>query len=387
MPDSTLASLTAATAATGGLFYGTQSGADRKFTITAPGASLMEATTAAIQRTALGMEIGTNVQAQGSILDKLQAATWVNGMIPVYTTAGPGGFIAFSGTPAILGANTFNALQQFSGTTHAGLRLNNLTTTERDAIASPAAGMTVWNTTTTRLNLYDGSAWTSGFVRLVGDTMTGALVISTGSDVATNLKIMNATGATPRVQMGTLATSTTYGAVYLGSVTPGATNYAIIGDGSGNTYLNATAIRFSAGGTEHSNISATQFNLLASQPVAWNSNLFLVPRAASSAWLGMGAASATPIEQVFAGCDGSGSNITGGILNISAGRGTGTGIAGVLNFRSHAAAASSSTVNVTPVNVLSIIRPGVIRITGIPTSSAGLSTGDVYSNAGILTIV
>lgn len=45
MSDKTLASLTAATPATGGLIYGTQGGADRKFTVTAAGAAMMEATT------------------------------------------------------------------------------------------------------------------------------------------------------------------------------------------------------------------------------------------------------------------------------------------------------------------------------------------------------
>jgi len=54
MPDSTLANLTAATAATGGLFYGTQSSADKKFTLTAAGAALLEAANAAAQITALG---------------------------------------------------------------------------------------------------------------------------------------------------------------------------------------------------------------------------------------------------------------------------------------------------------------------------------------------
>lgn len=53
MADKTLSSLTAATPATGGLIYGTQSGADRKFTLSAAGAAVAEATTAADQRTAL----------------------------------------------------------------------------------------------------------------------------------------------------------------------------------------------------------------------------------------------------------------------------------------------------------------------------------------------
>ncbi len=43
MADQSLASLTAAAPATGGLIYGTQGGADRKFTLTAAGAALMEA--------------------------------------------------------------------------------------------------------------------------------------------------------------------------------------------------------------------------------------------------------------------------------------------------------------------------------------------------------
>jgi hypothetical protein len=55
MADSTLAALTAATAATGGLYYGTQTGADRKFTMTAAGATLAEAANAAAQVTALGV--------------------------------------------------------------------------------------------------------------------------------------------------------------------------------------------------------------------------------------------------------------------------------------------------------------------------------------------
>jgi hypothetical protein len=88
-----------------------------------------------------------------------------------------------TGTAAILGANTFTALQQFTGTTHAGLRLNNLTTVQRDAIASPQAGMAIWNTTAARLQLHNGSAWTAGMVRLDGDTMTGALTIGVASSL------------------------------------------------------------------------------------------------------------------------------------------------------------------------------------------------------------
>ena len=101
--------------------------------------------------------------------------------------------------------------------------------------------------------------------------------------------------------------------------------------------------------------------------------------------LGIGAASATPVAQTLGGAQGAGTNITGGDLNLGT-QGTGTGTGGRINLQTHAAGSSGTTLG-TLVNVLSIISPGVIRITGIPTSSAGLSSGDVYSNAGILTIV
>lgn len=55
-----------------------------------------------------------------------------------------------------------------------------LTTTQRDAL-TPTAGSIIWNTTTARINNYTGSAWTDGWVRLGGDTMTGPLEIQNGA--------------------------------------------------------------------------------------------------------------------------------------------------------------------------------------------------------------
>ena len=57
MAHSTIAAMTAATAATGGIFYGVQAGADRKFTQTAAGAAMNEAADAAAQRTLLNCAI------------------------------------------------------------------------------------------------------------------------------------------------------------------------------------------------------------------------------------------------------------------------------------------------------------------------------------------
>jgi hypothetical protein len=89
--------------------------------------------------------------------------------------------------------DTMTGLLQFSGVTHAGFRANNLTTAERDAIVGPAAGMLVFNTTSTRFNYHDGSAWTTGWTKLAGDIMTGLLQF-TGTTHA-GLRLLNITTA------------------------------------------------------------------------------------------------------------------------------------------------------------------------------------------------
>ena len=61
-----------------------------------------------------------------------------------------------------------------------GVQIPNMTTTERDAVSSPETGALVWNTTTSAVNQYNGSAWgTVGIsedttkLPLAGGTMTG----------------------------------------------------------------------------------------------------------------------------------------------------------------------------------------------------------------------
>jgi len=59
-------------------------------------------------------------------------------------------------------ANIWRRRQQFEGTDHPGFRLQNLTTTQRDALTGDGAakaGDKIWNTTQAALNIYDGSAW------------------------------------------------------------------------------------------------------------------------------------------------------------------------------------------------------------------------------------
>ena len=40
-----------------------------------------------------------------------------------------------------------------------GVQIPNMTTTERNAVSSPETGALIWNTTTSAVNQYNGSAW------------------------------------------------------------------------------------------------------------------------------------------------------------------------------------------------------------------------------------
>lgn len=73
----------------------------------------------------------------------------------------------------------------FSGADHAGIRLNNLTTTERDAL-TPAAGMVVYNSTANRVQFRNNATWEE-MVRRSGDTLTGPLLLSDGVTAAPGL--------------------------------------------------------------------------------------------------------------------------------------------------------------------------------------------------------
>jgi hypothetical protein len=59
-------------------------------------------------------------------------------------------------------ANVWRRPQSFEGTDHYGLRLINLTSTQRDALTGSGAakaGALIWNTTTSAVEFYDGSSW------------------------------------------------------------------------------------------------------------------------------------------------------------------------------------------------------------------------------------
>lgn len=138
-----------------------------------------------------------------------------------------------------------SSLLELSSTTLA-MRFNNQTTTQRDAIASPTAGMQVYNSTTSRMDVYNG-AWLEYATTLVAGSGTGATSFNANGVVVSNTTTTGAlqaitltngqlaigsTGATP------VAANITAGAGI--SVTNGAGSITIAASGAGFTWTDVT---------------------------------------------------------------------------------------------------------------------------------------------------
>jgi hypothetical protein len=98
------------------------------------------------------------------------------------------------------GDNTMSGGMTFSGTTKT-LRVAQMTTTQRDAIASPSNGMMIYNTTTGVMNQYIGGAWTTfatGSVTNAADGTAGKVDLATTTELAA-LTATDASSSAPNV--------------------------------------------------------------------------------------------------------------------------------------------------------------------------------------------
>jgi hypothetical protein len=231
---------------------------------------------------------------------------------------------------ATLAANTFTGLQQFSGTTHAGIRLNNLTTAERDALTG-AAGMAIWNTTDGRLQLHNGSAWTSGMVRLSGDTMTGALVINAASGFTGRILDAQVNGVTK-------GHFTHDGRVVLSADTFNNFSTPVVqtGSGRGLCTTGGSLLNVAAGSVDCLGISPTSITTGSGQrlgfssattPGASDAETFFMRDSTSVIQMGADTAtnSATATGQTLKAPDATGTTSTGGSLTLQGGNGTSSG--------------------------------------------------------------
>jgi len=303
---------------------------------------------------------------------------------------------------ATLGANTFTALQQFSGTDHAGIRLNNLTTTQRDALTG-AAGMVIWNTTDGRMQLHNGTSWTSGMVRLTGDTMTGVLALPAGSVSAPALNF-GSSGTGWYASASNLMDASISGTRRFAL---SADKLVITGAEAGGRVLDLTSsygtayFTVTGGGTlffsNGAYASASNGELRGAQVgnssnfcgILYDSGSALAAIRPSTTTLQIGTGAASPIAYAVRGASaraGTDSNAAGASLTLAGGNGTGTGGGGALIFQTSPVGSSGTSAN-TPITRMTIKRDGVINMSGMPTSSAGLSSGDLWNDAGTIKIV
>lgn len=347
-----------------------------------------------------------------------------------------------------LAGGTLSGLLNFSGTTHAGIRLNSLTTTQRNALTA-GAGDFLLNTTLNQFQGYVSGAWvslatlgantftsaqtfdattgaifpgsTSGNATVKAPAIAGTSVI-TLPGVTSTLAILGAnifTGA-QNITDATASTSSVTGALKVagGAGIAGKLCVGTLGKSDGTVIFDGN--NFISQGA-NSGIQSSATNLLFGNAV---DSYFFTLRAADglfapstgafgftdgasyngtlSSWFKYGGAAAiiqmgsnaasSQISQTFRACGariGTDTNTTPtNTLTIAGPHNTGTGTGGDLRLGVYGTNGASGTAIGTLNTVLTIVAARkTVNISSIPTSAAGLSSGDVYSNAGILTIV
>jgi hypothetical protein len=104
-----------------------------------------------------------------------------------------------------------------------------------------------------------------------------------------------------------------------------------------------------------------------------------------TAYFGQSESSATTYDFTLSTTQGLGTDISAGDFYIKAGGGTGTGVGGHLIFQTCEAGTTGSAINSATTH-LEINDIGEIIMATLPTSSAGLPTGALWNNSGVLNI-
>lgn len=157
----------------------------------------------------------------------------------------------------------------FSGTTHAGVKLNSLTTTQRDAL-TPAEGMIIYNSTTSQVEVYQGGAWVSSSsgVSDATETVKGIGEIATQAEIEAGTEL-GGTGASLIVNPKNLKSSVYYtglpssdekAALAGTSGTPSGTNKFVTNADTSSTPTGTNIIRATGGKLNTTYIDGTLTN-------------------------------------------------------------------------------------------------------------------------------
>lgn len=360
MPDSTLSALTASTPGTAGLLYTVQGGADRKLSMTAAGAQMLEAANAAAQQVLLGITGGGAISLGG------------------YTLTIPA-----TGTAALLGtANVFTTLQTI---TQASANTGILASTGYSLTGSNATNMIdlagTWNTSGTPTALK---------LRITNTASNAASLLFDFGTNAASLATLRIDGA---MRLLKSYSATNY---HIGDATGG-----ISWSGGSSFFVNAgasfAAITSSEGLIISSSSASRGLRFINGNADAGAGDVFLGRKAAATLQMGEDAAGVT--NQMFTAANRITSDGVGANLTIAPGNGRGaaggdlifshwtTGGAGVVGTLT-----TSLTINVSGITASAKIigsASTTSRATlNIPSGTAPSSPvdGDVWSDGSDLKV-
>ncbi len=405
MADQTLASLTAATPSTGGLLYGTQSGADRKFTLSAAGAALAEAANAAAQRTALGLDTAALL----GVANNFTAAQTISGAAltlsgdqsaPAWTTTG----IRLMGSAGTLTDTTSAGTvataytNRMTGNTIAATNATTFTNYVTSYHNSPTAGTNVtfgqrWGLGTDLMLVNGNGAASQPALALTGTPFTGGSATTTKPLFSIEPTGTTSTGwATTGTMFGVNAASG-FGGNLVDFQSNGVTRFKV--DSTGVTTIGSSVIAGSGnvlnlvsafgtcpiviGGGGSFVVGATvSCGNLYTTGLTLGADLFLNRKGAAQLQLGYDGAGV--IDQLFTAASRITSDGVGANLTIAAGNGRG-GAGGELRL-SHYTTAGAATIG-TLTTALRLTTTGAIILASLPTSDPGVS-GQLYKSAGVV---
>jgi hypothetical protein len=233
---------------------------------------------------------------------------------------------------------------------------------------------------------------------LVGTLIKASAIITTASSSSKMIELLGGAAGTTAVfsvySSGSIETAAND--ILLGS---GTNSLRIAGDSNGTLWAQGGHDMFrskmTAAGTGFflfpANLKMGWSSVTGSSVYTASLDAFFSRRGAGALYLGESLASAW-VNQAF-GAAGAivGTTTNGSPTNTTTIHGsvsTGTGTGGNIILGVYGTNGASGTAIGTLNTVLTIVAARkVLNVAGIPTSSAGLSSGDVYSNAGVLTIV
>ena len=151
-----------------------------------------------------------------------------------------------------LAGDTMTGLLQFSGTTHAGIRLINLTTAQRNTL-TPLSGMLVLDTDLDEFCHYNGAGWEYDLNKSVASNVTTNV---TGAANITGLSFSVEANSTFLVDCYYNVSCTGTGGIRFTQTTPAGATMDITYDGIAGTANSSVKIRSAASGT----LTATAIN-------------------------------------------------------------------------------------------------------------------------------